>query len=226
MTNWMLRGLVFAAAMVIVRLFQGALINVWQTQAGLISIVLLALFIAGVVAWGVIDGRADATANPDPDRREDLAMMWLLAGLIAGVLSGAVAWLVSLFYKSLYVGGLINELTTFAAFTALLVFVSGIGGAALGRWLVDRNPPAIRPRGNGDEDRVDTDVFAAVRVDETAAEDVGRLQGQHWTAEATQPEEHGAATPPAYEESTTEGAATEHTVEWTEPAAKTDEDQR
>ncbi|MGH3595218.1 MAG: B-4DMT family transporter, partial [Mycobacterium sp.] len=27
MTNWMLRGLVFAAAMVVVRLFQGALIN-------------------------------------------------------------------------------------------------------------------------------------------------------------------------------------------------------
>jgi hypothetical protein len=261
MTNWMLRGLVFAAAMVIVRLFQGALINVWQMQAGLISIVLLAMFIAGVVAWGIIDGRADATANPDPDRREDLAMTWLLAGLTAGVLSGAVAWLISVFYKSLYVGGLINELTTFAAFTALLVFVGGIGGAAVGRWLVDRNPPTIRQRGNGDEDRVDTDVFAAVRADETAAEDGGRPQEQLWTVDTTQPEEHGAATPPAYEESTTESitpayrdeataeasaprlgepagltptrepaepteeVATEGTVERTEPAAKTDEDQ-
>ena len=29
----MLRGLVFGAAMVVVRLFQGTLISVWQTQA-------------------------------------------------------------------------------------------------------------------------------------------------------------------------------------------------
>ena len=95
----MLRGLVFAAAMVVVRLVQGALINAWQTQAGLISIVLLLLFVIGVVVWGVLDGRADATARPDPDRRQDLAMAWLLAGLVAGVLSGAVSWLIALFYN-------------------------------------------------------------------------------------------------------------------------------
>jgi len=218
MTNWMLRGLVFAAAMVIVRLFQGTLINVWQTQAGLISIVLLALFIAAVVGWGIIDGRADATANPDPDRRGDLAMTWLLAGLIAGVLSGAVAWLISVFYKSLYVGGLINELTTFAAFTALLVFVGGIGGAAVGRWLVDRNPPPIRQRGNGDEDRVDTDVFAAVRTDETAAEDGSWPQEHRWT-DTTQPEEQGAATPPAYDQSTNESITPAYREEATAEAS-------
>jgi MFS family permease len=169
MTNWMLRGLVYAAAMVVVRLLQGALINVWQTQAGLISIVLLIVFIAGVAAWGVIDGRSDAAAHPDPDRRKDLAMRWLLTGLLAGALSGAVAWLISMFYTSLYVGGLINELTTFAAFTALLVFLSGIGGATTGRWLIDRNPPRGRRQG-GAEDPATTDVFAAVRSDETTAE--------------------------------------------------------
>ena len=124
--------------MVVVRLFQGSLINVWQTQAGLISIVLLLLFLAGVVIWGVLDGRADAAANPDPDRRSDLAMTWLLAGLVAGVVSGAVTWLIGVFYKALYVGGLINELTVFAAFTALLVFLGGISGVALGRFLIDR----------------------------------------------------------------------------------------
>jgi MFS family permease len=185
MINWMLRGLVFAAAMVVVRLLQGALINVWQTQAGLISIVLLILFITGAAVWGVIDGRADAAANPDPDRREDLAMTWLLAGLIAGVLSGAVAWLISMFYKSLYVGGLINELTTFAAFTALLVFLSGISGTTLGRWLVDRSPRSARQQGDGDEDRVDTDVFAAVRADE-AAIDGGAWSQQQPAAVATE----------------------------------------
>lgn len=161
----MLRGLVFAAAMVVLRLLQGALINAWQTQAGLISIVLLILFVIGVVIWGVLDGRADAKAQPDPDRRQDLAMTWLLAGLLAGILSGAVAWLIALMYQGLYTGGLINEVTTFAAFTALLVFVPGIIGVAVGRWRIDRNPPP-RPHGE-DEERADTDVFSAVRGDET-----------------------------------------------------------
>jgi hypothetical protein len=203
MTNWMLRGLGSAAAMVAVRLFQGALINVWQTQAGPISIVLLILFITGVVAWGVIDGRSDAAAHPDPDRRKDLAMRWLLAGLIAGVLSGAVAWLISVFYKLLYVGGLISELTTFAAFTALLVFLSGISGATAGRRLIDRNPPPARHQG-GDEDRADTDVFAAVRSDETTSESPARPREQSGTQESAEP----------------------IAAERMEPAAKTDDDQR
>lgn len=167
MSSWMLRGLVFAAAMVVVRLFQGALINAWQTQAGLISIVLLLLFLAGVVVWGVLDGRADARTNRDPDRRADLAMTWLVAGLAAGVLSGAVSWLISLFYSGLYTGGLLNEVTTFAAFTALCVFLPGIIGVAVGRWRVDRNPPPVT-EGGADQDRADTDVFSAVRADEAA----------------------------------------------------------
>lgn len=169
MNKWMVRGLVFAAAMVVLRLFQGALINAWQTQSGLISIGLLLLFIIGVVAWGVLDGRADARANPDPDRRDDLAMVWLLGGLVAGVLSGAVAWLISLFYDGIYTGGLLNEVTTFAAFTALIVFLGGIMGAATGRWRVDRQyaKEPVKHHGLGvKEDRVDTDVFAAVRGDE------------------------------------------------------------
>ena len=46
--------------------------------------------------------------------------------LVAGILSGAVSWLIALLYKGIYTGGLLNEVTTFAAFTALLVFVPGI----------------------------------------------------------------------------------------------------
>jgi MFS family permease len=174
MRNWMLRGLVFAAAMVVVRLIQGALINAWQTQAGLISAALLVLFVIGVVVWGVIDGRADATANPDPDRRQDLAMTWLVAGLVAGILSGFVSWLITwwpLYYKGLYTGGLINELTTFAAFTALLVFLPGIIGVAVGRWRMDRQfektPEKHHGLGGKQEREGDTDVFSAVRGDET-----------------------------------------------------------
>jgi hypothetical protein len=152
--------------MVVLRLVQGTLINAWQTHAGLISIVLLLLFVIAVLLWGVLDGRADATAQGDPDRRQDLAMVWLLAGLLAGLLSGAVSWVISLFYTGLYAGSVINELTTFAAFTALLVFVPGIIGVAVGRWRVDRNPPPGRPSGPGEE-RADTDVFSAVRADES-----------------------------------------------------------
>jgi MFS family permease len=164
MSKWLLRGLVFAALMVIVRLLQGAMINAWETKALLISVTLVALFAIAVFVWGLIDGRADARAEPDPDRRGDLAMTWLLAGLFAGIVSGALAWFISLFYKSLYVEALINEVTTFAAFTALLTFLMAVAGFALGRWLVDRKAdqtPHLHHA--GDEDRADTDVFAAVR---------------------------------------------------------------
>ena len=166
MSKWLLRGLVFAALMVFIRLVQGAAINVWETKALLISVTLVVLFAIAALVWGFIDGRADARANPDPDRREDLAMTWLLAGLFAGIVSGAVAWLISLFYKDLYVGGLVNELTTFAAFTALLTFLAAIAGVAVGHWVIDRHADEVPRQHHGlaatDEDRADTDVFAAV----------------------------------------------------------------
>ena len=228
MTNWMLRGLVFGAAMVVVRLFQGTLISVWQTHAGLISIALLLLFIVGVVAWGVIDGREDAASNPDPDRRGDLAMTWLLAGLVAGLLSGAVTWLIAVFYKALYVGGLINELTTFAAFTALVVFLGAISGVAVGRWRVDR-AGAYKPQGEagrGGEDRADTDVFAAVRSEQAAAEGAAWPQEQS-TAVATAEREYEAPTAYSQEaEETTEAvspaASEEQTkkIPWPPPSAE------
>ena len=183
MKSWLLRGLVFAALMVVMRLVQAAMINTWETQALLISVFLLTIFTVLALAWGLIDGRNDAAAEPDPDRRADLAMTWLLAGLFAGLVSGALAWLISLFYKDLYAGGLLNELTTFAAFTALLTFVFAIAGVALGHWLVDRKTPDEPRKRHGDaardddrdDDRADTDVFAAVRhpdgpADETPTE--------------------------------------------------------
>lgn len=169
MAKWLLRGLVFAALMVLLRLVQGAGINTWETSAGLISLVLVVLYVIVVIVWGYFDGRADAKAQPDPDRRGDLAMTWLVAGLVAGILSGAVAWLISLFYKKLYVEGLLNEITTFAAFTALLVFIPAIAAVAVARYLVDRKAPDVPRRihdpGEG-YGRTDTDVFTAVKDDE------------------------------------------------------------
>lgn len=173
MAKWLSRGLVFAALMVVVRLVHGTLINQFATQAVTISLSLCAVVVVLAFLWGWVDGRADARANPDPDRRADLAMTWLLAGLIAGLIAGPVSWLISLAYKPVYTGGLISELTTFAAFTALLVFLPAVLGVAIGRWLTDRNAPAAVRHGhahdNGDFDRADTDVFAAVR-DETAGD--------------------------------------------------------
>jgi MFS family permease len=169
MGKWLLRGLVFAALMVFIRLVQGAAINAWETKALLISVTLVVIFAVIAVIWGFLDGRSDAKANPDPDRRADLAMTWLLAGLFAGIVSGAVAWLISLFYKDLFVGGLINELTTFAAFTALLTFVAAIAGSAVGHWVIDRHADDTPRKHHGyaaegdDDERADTDVFAAVR---------------------------------------------------------------
>ncbi|WP_197501126.1 B-4DMT family transporter [Mycobacterium sp. E3251] len=212
MRSWMLRGLVYAAAMVIVRLFQGALINAWQTQAGLFSVVLLLLFIIGVAVWGVLDGRADAKANPDPDRRGDLAMTWLLAGLVAGVLSGAVSWLIALVYNGLYTGGLINELTTFAAFTALCVFLPGIIGVTIGRWRVDRNPPPRRP--GTDEERADTDVFSAVRADDAPTGEIPTAGAQH--------EERTAAVATAERDAPTETMGTTEREAPTETIAKSE----
>jgi hypothetical protein len=214
MTNWMLRGLVFGAAMVVVRLFQGTLISVWQTQAALISIVLLVLFLVGVVIWGLIDGREDAASNPDPDRREDLAMTWLLAGLVAGVLSGAVTWLIAVFYKALYVGGLINELTTFAAFTALVVFLGAISGVTVGRWRVDR-AGAYKPQSGAtgrDDERADTDVFAAVRSEQPATTEAAEWPQEQSTAVATAEREDYQA-PTAY------GQEASETTEAVSPAA-------
>ena len=162
MNSWLLRGLAFAAGMVIVRLVQGTLINQYATKAGLISLVLVALFAIASFVWGLLDGRSDADANPDPDRRRDLAMTWLLAGLVAGVVSGFVAWLISLFYKNVYVEGLISEVTTFAAFTALVVFLPAIAAVALGRWMVDRGRPDEPRRRYGEAH----DVFEAAGEDD------------------------------------------------------------
>ena len=143
--------------------------------------------------WGIRDGRADANANRDPDRRQDLAMTWLLAGLVAGILSGAVSWLIAQFYTAIYTGGLLNEVTTFAAFTALIVFLPGIIGVAVGRWRVDRQTRNPRRNTTGlpaGERGADTDVFSAVRGDDAPTGEIpvekgAQAQTEQRTAVAT-----------------------------------------
>jgi hypothetical protein len=217
MSNWMLRGLALAAAMVVVRLLQGTMINAWQEWAMWISVILLLLFILGAAVWGVRDGRADAIANRDPDRRQDLAMTWLLVGLVAGILSGAVSWLIALVYKGIYTGGLLNEVTTFAAFTALVVFLSGIVGVTIGRWRVDRQfeKEPEKHHGLGVKERDgDTDVFTAVRGDDTPTGEIP----------AAQTEERTASVATATREAPTETIPTATREAPTERVAATDDD--
>jgi len=150
--------------MVLVRLVQGTLINTYPTKAGIISLVLVVLFGIAAFLWALLDGMSDARANPDPDRRRDLAMRWLLAGLFAGFVSGLAVFLISLFYKAVYAEGIVPELSVFAAFTTLLVFLPAMLAVAVGRRLVDRSrPPQERRRVT---DGVETDVFDAVRDDD------------------------------------------------------------
>lgn len=162
MGSWLPRGLAFAGGMVLLRLIQGALINAFPTSAGLISLALVVVLGAVAAVWGFRDGTEDAQENADPDRRRDLAMRWLLAGLLAGVLGGAVAWLISLFYKGIYAEGLFAEVTAFAAFTALLVFLPAMFAVTLGRLKVDRNR-VDEPRRRISEDGTESDVFEAVQ---------------------------------------------------------------
>ncbi|MFN8225986.1 MAG: B-4DMT family transporter [Mycobacterium sp.] len=180
MGKWLPRGLAFAALMVVVRVVQGTLINQFETHAVMISVALCAVLVVLALVWGWVDGRTDARTNPDPDRREDFAMTWLLAGLVAGLLSGIVSWAIAMVYKPLYTAGLISELSTFAAFTALMVFLPAVLGVAIGRWLIDRNAPEVTRHGSAhdaaDLDRADTDVFAAVRDDATATAETPRAE--------------------------------------------------
>jgi MFS family permease len=177
MRSWLLRGLVFALLQTVIRVIQTMMINTWETKAILISVVLQIILAIAALLWGYVDGRADANAEPDPDRRQDLAMTWLIAGLVAGVLSGALCLIISLFYSAIYVMAPLNELTTFAAYTALLVFLMAMLGVALGRFLIDRRynkEHPVRRHTVGIEQGDDTDVFDAVKDDDKTQEQRAR----------------------------------------------------
>ena len=172
MTTWLFRGLVFAALWIVERFIQGTLVNQAGTNSMMISVGLAAAMTIPAFLWGLLDGRADAKASPDPDRRRDLAMRWILAGLVAGAVSGVACWIIAKFTVNMYAGGLLGELTSIAAFTALMVFLPAIIACSLGRWLVDRATPY---EGRRREDGNANSVFDKIQRDDDfidAARDV------------------------------------------------------
>ncbi|HEX7322257.1 MAG TPA: B-4DMT family transporter [Mycobacterium sp.] len=212
MNKWLVRGLAFAALMYAVRFAQSVLMNLMPTHADVITVAVLLLGAPWAVLWGWADGNADAKAHPDPDRRDDLAMIWLVAGVIAGALSGVLAVITALIYKGYYAGGLLEELSTFAAFTALIVFVPAMVGVALGRKLLDRKYAKMPVHHHGlaaieagDQMAAigagPTDVFAAVGAGASAA---GATAGSAPTTPSLPSQEETTEIPVASEETTTE----------------------
>ena len=107
MRSWLLRGLLFAVGMVVVRLVQGTLINMYETKAGLISIVLVVLFGIAAFVWGLFDGRAFTLTIAPPGLRSaarDLAQRFrtmvpraaeadmIRDGVMLGASAGQLAW--------------------------------------------------------------------------------------------------------------------------------------
>ncbi len=140
MNAWVLRATVLGALTVFLRVVLGFGMVYSPTHGAWMRTLCLIVLVAAGIAWGLIDGRTDRRANPDPERGgADLTMRWLKAGVVGGLGSGVVAWLLDFVPKfDLGGNGLIFELTAGAAFIILLIFIPAMAGVAAGRFLVGR----------------------------------------------------------------------------------------
>ncbi|WP_246003148.1 B-4DMT family transporter [Nocardia tenerifensis] len=139
MNAWVLRGVALGALVVVLRAVLGfAMVN-WPTHGVWMRMFCLILLVGAVLCWGLLDGRSDRTAEPDPERGTDLTLRWLKAAVVAGLGSGLVSWIIDWLPKfDLGDNGILFELTASAAFIVLLVFVPALIGVGLGRILADR----------------------------------------------------------------------------------------
>lgn len=139
MNAWVLRAVALGALTIVLRTVLGFAMVYWPTSGSWMRILGLIVLLGAVIAWGVLDGRADRRANPDPEHGADLTMRWLKAAVAGGLGSGLVAWLLDFVPKfDLGDQGLLFELTSSASFIILLIFVPAMIGVALGRFLVGR----------------------------------------------------------------------------------------
>ncbi|GAB2695426.1 B-4DMT family transporter [Nocardia thraciensis] len=147
MNAWVLRAVALGALTVVLRTVLGFGMIYWPTHGSWMRILCLIVLIAAVVTWGLLDGRRDRRSNPDPERGgADLTMLWLKAGVAGGLGAGVVAWVLDFLPKfDLGDNGLGFELTAGASFIILLIFVPGMAGVALGRFLVGREAKKAEP---------------------------------------------------------------------------------
>ncbi|MEV5647522.1 B-4DMT family transporter [Nocardia sp. NPDC052254] len=140
MNSWVLRAIVLGALTVVLRTLLGFGMIYWPTNGSWMRIVCLVVLIVTGVAWGLLDGRGDRRANPDPERGgADLTMRWLKAGVVGGLGSGLVSWILDYLPKfDLGDNGLLFELTAGAAFIVLMIFIPAMVGVGIGRFLVGR----------------------------------------------------------------------------------------
>ncbi|WP_018179500.1 B-4DMT family transporter [Jongsikchunia kroppenstedtii] len=149
MHTWMIRGLVMSAVHTVARVLLGMAIvsspfdSTWWKTLALIAVIAVALI------GGLIDGVADGRKHSEPEDYNDLTVRWLSAGLLAGLITGIACWILgnhvvdgmgqNPIYIEVFVGG---------AFTALLIFVPALLGAAVGRRIGQRGnkqPAAVEP---------------------------------------------------------------------------------
>ncbi|RBO96237.1 B-4DMT family transporter [Nocardia puris] len=140
MNAWVVRAVLLGALVVALRTLLGFTMVYWPTQGVWWRALCLLVLLAAIVSWGVLDGRRDREAHADPERGSDLTVLWLQVAVAAGVGSGAAAWLLDFLPRfDLGDNGPLFELTAGASFIVLLVFLGGLLGIALGRYLAGRN---------------------------------------------------------------------------------------
>ncbi|MEV6768990.1 B-4DMT family transporter [Nocardia sp. NPDC051030] len=139
MNAWVLRAVGLGALTVVLRTLLGFAMVQWPTNGSYMRIFCLIVLVAAVLAWGFLDGRADRRKNAEPENGADLTMVWLKAGLAGGLGAGLVAWLLDFLPKfDLGDNGLLFEITSGASFIILLIFIPGMIGVTIGRFLAGR----------------------------------------------------------------------------------------
>lgn len=120
MPAWLTRGLVLAVLHAAASVIHAKLLTGQSADRTLLTWVVIALLVGVALMWGSIDGWR---------RAEQPMLTWLIAGLVAGPLGGVLNVIGrALFVDQTGVSDLWPQVSTGAAFTALLVIVpAGVG---------------------------------------------------------------------------------------------------
>ncbi|MBD8505293.1 B-4DMT family transporter [Hoyosella sp. G463] len=138
MNLWLIRGLILAAVLVLVRAVLGYGIYAWPESGATQRAISVVVVMIAALAWPFFDGYADAKEFEDEEDRADLTLLWLKSAGAAGVMAGFAAWLLSFVIPGIGSGNLIIEVTVGAGFMLLLLSIPAQIGILLGRFFGDR----------------------------------------------------------------------------------------